>query len=66
MSNVLWRQILDLVQQRDWPCEKSVSEGSQRHYEAGLDLVNSYRGHPEPLVDGWVARVIPLTRGATG
>ena len=49
MSNTLWVQILQLVRQKDWPHEESTSNGSQSRYEAGLDLVNSYRGDPDIL-----------------
>jgi tetratricopeptide (TPR) repeat protein len=51
MSQTLWQELLDLVRQTDWPHEESTSEGSQGVYESGLDLVNSYRGHPDILVE---------------
>lgn len=51
MSYTLWRELLDLVRQSEWPHEESTSESSQYLYESGLDLVNSYRGHPAALVE---------------
>lgn len=51
MSRSLWQLILGAVEEREWPDSESASERSAKHYEAGLDMVNSYRGQPDVLVE---------------
>jgi tetratricopeptide (TPR) repeat protein len=51
MSDVQFRYILQLAHQIEWPSNREILPGSQAVYERGLDLLNTYRGYPEVLVE---------------
>ena len=50
MSDEQFRYILQLAHQIEWPPNRAILPGSQAVYEQGLDLLNTYRGYPEVLV----------------
>lgn len=41
-----------IIEQAQWPMEHQMTMKSRRIYEEGLDIVNSYRGHPAVFLDG--------------
>lgn len=51
MSDDQFRYILQVAHQIEWPSNREILPGSQAVYEQGLDLLNTYRGHPEVLVE---------------
>src|SRR3954464_8141343 len=51
MSDDQFRYILQLAHQVEWPSNREILPGSQDIYERGLDLLNTYRGNPEVLVE---------------
>jgi tetratricopeptide (TPR) repeat protein len=51
MSDSLYQDILQVAHQMEWPPNRSIIPGSQAIYEQGLDLVNTYRGHPQVLLE---------------
>jgi tetratricopeptide (TPR) repeat protein len=51
MSADQFSYILQLAHQIEWPSNREVLPGSRAIYERGLDILNTYRGHPEVLVE---------------
>lgn len=51
MSDEQFRTILQWAHQIEWPSNREILPGSQAVYERGLDLLNTYRGHPDVLIE---------------
>ncbi len=51
MSDEQSHYILQLAHQIEWPSNREILPGSQAVYEQGLDLLNTYRGYPQVLVE---------------
>ncbi|MBN9390095.1 MAG: hypothetical protein J0I20_18855 [Chloroflexi bacterium] len=51
MSADQFNYILQLAHQIEWPPNREILPGSRAIYERGLDILNTYRGHPEVLVE---------------
>ena len=51
MSDEQFRYILQMAHQIEWPSNREILPGSRDIYERGLDLLNTYRGYPEVLVE---------------
>lgn len=46
-----FRYILQMAHQIEWPSNREILPGSRAIYERGLDILNTYRGHSEVLVE---------------
>jgi hypothetical protein len=51
MSDSLYQDILQVAHRIEWPTNRAIIVGSQSIYEQGLDLLNTYRGHPQVLLE---------------
>jgi tetratricopeptide (TPR) repeat protein len=51
MGHELLEQVIDVVNRTQWPDVPFINAKSQQIYEAGMDILNLYRGHPQVLLD---------------
>lgn len=49
MDQPLWMEFNALVKQGKWPGDGAMLETSRRQYLLGMEMVDSYRGDPDPL-----------------
>lgn len=62
MSNELVSQLLELLNKTEFPEVVPISAAHQHVYELGLDLLDSYRGHPAELIEAMKAFLTSSTK----